>query len=335
MADSSEGLPALSPESQATILVVDDLPSNVALIRAQLDRKGYAVITAGNGQEALERAAEHNPDLILLDVMMPVMDGYEVCRRIKGNSETVLTPIVMVTSLTGLEDRIRGIEAGADDFLTKPFDSVELLARVRSLLRVKRYTDELEHAETVIGSLALGVEAKDPCTDGHCSRLSHYAVLVGQGLDLNGGALKGLRQGGVLHDVGKIGISDQILNKPGKLTGEETVAMREHPIIGERICMPLRSLKNVLPIIRHHHEKFDGSGYPDGLAGEEIPLVARIMAVVDVYDALRTRRPYKPPLTIDTALQILSEETEKGWWDNQVVDALIRTVQFETVDRVP
>jgi putative two-component system response regulator len=317
---------ACDPNAPACILVVDDMPDNVALIRAHLTMNGYRVIEANDGQEALRQVAVHRPDLILLDVMMPILDGYEVCQRLKRDQATILTPIVIVSALTDQEDRIRGIDAGADDFLTKPFDRTELLARVRSLLRVKRYTDELDHAETVIGSLALGVEAKDPYTEGHCARLSHCSVRVGKALGLNDGALKALRQGGVLHDVGKIGVPDAILNKPGKLTEEEMQVVREHPIVGERICNPLRSLRGVLPIIRHHHERCDGSGYPDRLRGEEIPLTARIVSVVDVYDALRTRRAYKPAMPTAKALEILREEEGKRWWDGHMVDTLVRIV---------
>jgi putative two-component system response regulator len=317
---------ACDPNAPACILVVDDMPDNVALIRAHLTMNGYHVIEAHDGEAALRQVADHRPDLILLDVMMPILDGYEVCRRLKGDAATILTPVVIVSALSDQEDRIRGIDAGADDFLTKPFDRTELLARVRSLLRVKRYTDELDHAETVIGSLALGVEAKDPYTEGHCARLSRFSVRVGETLHLNDAQLRSLRQGGVLHDVGKVGIPDAILNKPGRLTDEEMRVVRDHPLIGERICSPLRSLKGVLPIIRHHHERFDGSGYPDGLEGEQIPLVARVMSVVDVYDALRTQRPYKPAMPAAQALEILRGETKKGWWDGQVVEILTHIV---------
>jgi putative two-component system response regulator len=305
------------------------MPENIELIRAHLTLHGYRVIEAANGEEALRQVARHRPDLVLMDVMMPLMDGYQACQRLKRDPATILTPVVFVSALSDQENRIRGIEAGADDFLTKPFDRTELLARVRSLLRVKRYTDDLDHAETVIGSLALGVEAKDPYTEGHCARLSDLAVRVGEGFALNDGSLRALRQGGVLHDVGKVGVPDAILNKPGPLTDPEMAVVREHPAIGERICSPLRSLRDVLPIIRSHHERFDGSGYPDGLRGEEIPIVARIMAVADVYDALRTRRPYKPALPGPEALRILREETDRGWWDPGVVRILSRAVESD------
>jgi putative two-component system response regulator len=301
------------------ILVVDDQPLNVELLEADLTGYGYDVLSAYDGQAALEKVKSDQPDLILLDVMMPRMDGFEVCRRLKSDPETMLIPIVMVTALSEKADRIRGIEVGVDDFLTKPYDRQELQARVMSLLRVKHFTDELEKAEAVIGSLAISVEAKDSYTEAHCNRLSFYSVQVGRMFDLPHEQLRALRLGGTLHDVGKIGIPDAILNKKGRLTPEEFTIMREHPVIGYNICKPLRSLRHVLPIIRHHHERFNGSGYPDGLAGEEIPLTARILTVVDVYDALRTERPYKPAFNKEKALAILDEETEKGWYDTEVL----------------
>ena len=301
--------------SKPKILVVDDNPASVRMLRDRLVGMGYEVVEAYDGQQALEQVEEESPDLILLDVMMPKMDGFEVCRRLKGDERTILIPVVMVTALRERADRIRGIEAGADDFLTKPVDHAELTARVSSLLRIKQYTDELESAETVIGSLALSVEAKDPYTEGHCGRLSQYSARLGERIGLSLEELKALGRGGVLHDVGKIGVPETILTKRGKLTEEEYGVMKEHPVIGERICSPMKSLGLVLPIIRHHHERMDGSGYPDRLRGEEIPVTARIMAIVDVYDALRTERPYKPMLSLEESLGTLREESERGWWD--------------------
>ncbi|MBW7997627.1 MAG: response regulator [Candidatus Glassbacteria bacterium] len=301
------------------ILVVDDQPLNVELLEADLSEYGYEVLSAYDGKSALKKVESRQPDLILLDVMMPGMDGFEVCRRLKSDPETMLIPIVMVTALSEKSDRIKGIEAGVDDFLTKPYDRQELQARVKSLLRVKLYTDELERAEAVISSLALSVEAKDSYTEDHCGRLSRYSVKVGGMFNLPHEQLRALRLGGILHDVGKIGIPDAILQKKGKLTDEEFATMREHPMIGFNICKPLRSLRHVLPIIRHHHERLDGSGYPDGLKGEKIPLTARILTVVDVYDALRTERPYKPAYDKEKTLAILDEETGKGWYDPEVL----------------
>ena len=302
------------------ILVVDDQPLNVELLEADLSEYGYDVVVAYDGNAALKKVEENMPDLILLDVMMPGMDGFEVCRQLKNDPETMLIPIVMVTALSEKADRIRGIEAGVDDFLTKPYDRQELQARVKSLLRVKHYTDELERAEAVISSLALSVEAKDSYTEDHCNRLSEYSVLLGREFDLPHEQLHALKLGGALHDVGKIGIPDAILHKSGKLTEEEYEVIKQHPVIGFNICKPLRSLRLVLPIIRHHHERFDGSGYPDGLKGEEIPVTARILTVVDVYDALRTQRPYKPAFEREKALAILDEESGRGWYDSKVIE---------------
>ena len=309
----------LKIKESGKILVVDDQPLNVELLEADLLAHGYEVVTAYDGKSALEKVANESPDLILLDVMMPGMDGFEVCRRLKSDQETLLIPIVMVTALSARDDRIRGIEVGVDDFLTKPYDKQELQARVKSLLRVKMFTDELEKAEAVIASLALGVEAKDSYTEEHCNRLSRYSVAMGKNLGLPPEQLRALRLGGILHDVGKIGIPDAILQKQGKLSVEEFGVMQQHPVIGFNICSPLRSLKHVLPIIRHHHERCDGSGYPDGLRGEDIPLTARILTIVDVYDALRTERPYKPAYDHAKTMEILREETAKGWYDSELL----------------
>ncbi|HEX7549690.1 MAG TPA: HD domain-containing phosphohydrolase, partial [Candidatus Methylomirabilis sp.] len=270
-------------KARTHILVVDDSALDRQLLKDELTGEGYQVSTAQNGEEGLAKVAETPPDLVLLDVIMPNLTGYEVCRRLKSDAHTILIPVVMITSLQATEERIRGIEAGADDFLSKPFNRQELMTRVRSLLKLKRHTDELENAETVLFSLALSVEAKDPYTTGHCDRLARYSVTLGRKLGMSAEYLKALHRGGILHDVGKIGIPDSILLKPGRLTPAERAVMQAHPVIGERICAPLKSLRLVLPIIRHHHERWDGSGYPDGLAGETIPLTARMLQVVDLF----------------------------------------------------
>jgi putative two-component system response regulator len=303
------------------------------MLKDELTGEGYQVSTAGDGDEALAKVEADPPDLILLDVVMPTLDGYEVCRRLKSDARTILIPVVMITSLQATDQRIRGIEAGADDFLSKPFNRQELMTRVRSLLKLKRHTDELENAETVLFSLALSVEAKDPYTIGHCDRLARYSVALGRKLGVSEEYLKALHRGGILHDVGKIGIPDSILLKPGPLTPEERTVMQAHPIIGERICSPLRSLRLVLPIIRHHHERWDGSGYPDSLAGGAIPLTARILQVVDLFDAFTTQRPYKPAFTLEQSLALMREETAKGWSDARLMETFIDLVQEERVIR--
>jgi putative two-component system response regulator len=226
-----------------------------------------------------------------------------------------LTPIVLMTGLSAVQDRVRGIAAGADDFLTKPLDSTQLLARVRSLLNLKNFTDELERAESILFVLARSIEAKDPCTEGHCERLSDYASELGERMGLPPSELIALRRAGIVHDIGKVAVPDAILLKPGALTPAERIVMQQHTVIGERICAPLKSFRLVLPIIRSHHEKMDGSGYPDGLKRFQIPATVRILQIVDIYDALKTKRPYKTPMSQDEALRVIDSEVEKGWWD--------------------
>src|SRR5271157_154299 len=301
-----------------TILVVDDELANRELMIELLEPQGYKIVTAIDGQTALEEFARNQPDLVLLDIMMPRVDGVEVCRRLKKNPESRLTPIVLVTALSAKEDRVRGIEAGADDFLNKPVDRIELLARVRSLLNLKTYTDELERAEAVLFALARSIEGKDPYAGGHCERLSDYSERMGRRIGLPEEQIIALRRGRIVHDIGKVAVPDAILLKPGKLTPEEWKTMRQHPAASESICAPLKSFRLVLPIIRHHHEKLDGSGYPDGLKGDQIPLTARIMTVVDIYDAFTTDRPYRCASSTEKALELMQQEVQKGWWDPYV-----------------
>jgi putative two-component system response regulator len=306
----------------ATVLVADDLEDNREILNDLLRHEGYRVVLAQDGEEALELLATGPIDIALLDVMMPRHTGFEVCRQIKSKVETRLLPVVLITGLNSTEDRVLGIECGADDFLSKPVKREELIARVKSLLRIKHFTDELERAETVLFSLALSIEAKDPYTEGHCDRLSKYSVALGRRLGLAEGQLVALQRGGVVHDLGKIAVPEHVLLKPGPLNAEEWVLMKRHPETGERICQPLRSFGLVLPIIRSHHEKIDGSGYPDGLKNGAIPLTARILTTVDVYDALTTSRPYREALPVEQAFEIMGEEVRRGWWDGDLVAEL-------------
>ena len=298
-----------------TILIVDDDASYRKLMVGLLRTQGFEVFAASDGEDALVEFAHHKPDLVLMDVDMPRLNGFEVCRRLKQHPETRLTPVVLVTGMAATEDRIRGLEAGADDFLSKPVDRNELLARVRSLLSLKAYTDELERAESVLFALARSIEGKDPYTEGHCERLSDYSAGLGQRIGLPPEQITALRWGGIVHDIGKVAVPEAILLKPGPLSPEERAIMRRHPLVGERICSPLRSFRWVLPIIRNHHEKYDGSGYPDGLKGEQIPVAARVLQIGDVYDALHTERPYKRALSQDEAMRIMEQEVQQGWWD--------------------
>ena len=304
--------------SRELILIVDDDLSIRSSLARLLRAEGYAVATEADGKSGIESVHLLKPSLVLLDVMLPDMNGYDVCRELRQDPETRLTPIVLLTGLSGVEDRVKGLDVGADDYVTKPAERAELLARVRSLLRVRRYTDQLERAESVLLALARSIEGKDPCTEGHCERLSDHAVVLGRRLGLGEDELKALDFAGELHDIGKVAVPDAILLKPGPLTPDEWNVIRRHPITGEHICGPIHSFRLVLPIVRHHHEKCDGSGYPDGLIGEEIPLTAKILQVVDVWDALTTARPYKPPLRQAEALETLHSEVERGWWDGAV-----------------
>jgi putative two-component system response regulator len=310
-----------------TVLVADDQAANRELLEELLTAQGCKVIAVPDGAAAVEELSRTQVDLVLLDVMMPHLNGFEVCEKIKNNPDTYLIPVIMITALSDKQDRLEGIKVGADDFLSRPVDRTELLARVGSLLKLKQRTDELERAESVLFSLARSIEGKDPYTHGHCERLAEYSARLGEHLRLSEEQLIALGRAGVVHDVGKIAVPDAILLKPGRLTAEEWTLIKEHPVVGERICAPLKSFRMVLPIIRHHHEKFDGSGYPDGLRGEAIPVTARVLQVVDVYDALTTERPYKKAFSITDALQTIKEEVAKGWWDPQIFE------QFEQLLR--
>lgn len=301
------------------ILVVDDQPSIAGLMSQLLMIRGYDVVTATNAEQAEAEIRRQPPDLILSDVMMPGKSGYELCRGLKENPATRLIPFVLITGLSDSSDKVRGIEAGADDFLNKPVLAEELIARVKSLLRLKEFTDELETADSVLCTLGLIVEGRDPYTEGHCERLATRASDLGRHLGMDEDSIVALKRGGFLHDLGKIAVPDDILKKGSNLTAAEWQVMKMHPVTGENICKPLRSLRPVLPIIRSHHEHSDGSGYPDGLIAANIPVLPRILQVVDVYDALRTARPYKQPLTHEQAAQTMREEARRGLWDAELV----------------
>lgn len=301
------------------VLVVDDHSASRMLAVALLAVEGYEVLEAEGGLVALEQVMKSDLDLILLDVMMPEMDGFEVCRRLKQDDQTRLIPVIFITALNDQRSRIRGIDAGGDDFLTKPFDRLELVARVKSLVRQKRLNEDLDHTEQVLFSIASAVESRDLNTGDHCERLVILSQAFGEYLNLTRAQMRNLQWGSYLHDIGKVGIPDAVLLKTGKFTPQEWEVMKQHIFIGEKICQPLRTMQGVVPIIRHHHERWDGSGYPDGLVGDQIPYLAQVFQIIDIYDALTSKRPYKRALSSAEALQIIVEETNSGWRNPQLV----------------
>lgn len=309
------------------VLVVDDQEHCASLLVDLLTPAGYAVEVAGDGESALISINMSPPDVVLLDVGLPGINGIEVCKMIKQTESTRLTPVVLLTGMPGREPRLEGIDAGADDFLSKPFDCEQLKARVRSLARIKRYTDELDSAESVILSLALTVEARDPYTEGHCERLARYAVSLGAALGLGADDLAALKRGGYLHDVGKIGVPDSVLLKGDLLSREEYAMIQRHPEIGERLLGDLKSLAAVRPIVRHHHERLDGSGYPDGLKGAEIPLLAHIVSIVDAFDAMTTVRSYRGAMPLHAAIAELRRDVARGHFSRDLVEMFIAVLQ--------
>jgi len=308
-------------------MVVDDEPAVAEVLGRLLAKEGYSVDVFNGGQEALDALPTVKPHVVLCDVNMPGITGIEVCRRMKQDPDYRLTPVVMVTGQAQRDARLEGLDAGADDFLAKPVDPQELIIRVRSLVRIKRYTDDLDSATSIIIAMALLIEARDGTTEGHCHRMANYATALGRALSLGEEDLQALHRGGFLHDIGMLAIPDSVLKKSGPLDPGEFELMTSHTTVGDSLCGTLRSLESVRPIIRHHHERYDGSGYPDGIAGDEIPLVAQITGLVDVYDAVTTRRPYKGPHSPQEAIDILRGQVARGWRRADLVDAFAQLVQ--------
>lgn len=318
---------ASSPADRPTILVVEDDAHIRDVLSGLLGTLGYRMLMAASAEQALDLLNVVSPDLVLTDVHLGAMSGIELCARLKADPRYELMPVVILTAVGDLEARVAGLAAGADDFFTKPVAFVELRTRLGVLLRVRLLLSQLERAEAVITTLALTIEARDPYTLGHCDRLSRYAVAVGEALGLDPEMVRSLRLGGYLHDLGKIAVPDGILLKPGPLDPIEYERIRAHPGAGSDLVLGLRSMELVRPIMRHHHEKWDGSGYPDGLKGEAIPLGARIISVGDVFDALHTERPYKAALPRSEAVSTLIRETDLGYWDPRVVETFLEILR--------
>lgn len=326
----------MTATSSARVLVIDDDEAVADVLARVIAKDGYEVEIAPDGPRGLVSIANRPPDVILLDLMLPGLSGFEMCRRLKRELRTRLIPVVLVTGAGQRENRIRGVEAGADDFLAKPVDQQELLARLRALVRMKRYTDDLDSAAAILMSLAVLIERRDGHTEGHCHRMANYATALGRRLGLGEDDLQALHRGGFLHDIGMLAVPDAVLNKAKSLDPEEFEIVKAHTTIGETLCVPLRSLKAVRPIIRSHHERLDGSGYPDGLRGDEIPLLAQIVGLVDVYDAITSQRPYQRAHSIQQAVDILRGQALRGWRRRDLVEEFAGIVEsggFDTFRR--
>jgi putative two-component system response regulator len=306
-------IPRLKPVHAPIVLVVDDVAANRELLEGHLVELGYDVRQARDGYEALDAVIADEPDLILLDVNMPRLDGIALCERLKAHPTRRLVPVVILTASHDRETRLRGIAAGADDFLSKPFDSKELLVRTKVLLAQRVLNQRLEATEGVLFALARAVEARDRYTIHHAERVGRFAQALGEAYGIHPGDHHLLYEGGVLHDLGKIAIPDAILLKPGPLDEQEFAIMRTHSAEGERICVSLRSVAHYLPILRHHHERVDGAGYPDHLSGTDIPLGARVVAIADGWDAMVSDRPYRFGLKRDEARSRLLAGAGTQW----------------------
>lgn len=315
----------------ARILIVDDNKVNVELIRAQLRTFPYELEVAYDGEEALAKIVQHPPDLVLLDLMMPKVSGYEVCKMVKEDPRTQFIPVIIITALQELDDKLKAIELGADDFLVKPFNKIELTTRIRSLLKLKAMHDDLERTENILFSLAAALDAKDPYTRGHSERVARYATALATAAGLHADEIEQIRRGALLHDIGKIGVRDAVLAKPGALTDEEMDHVKTHPVRGFEICSPCTSLQPCLACIRHHHERFDGQGYPDALAADNIPVAGMITSIADAYDAMTSNRPYRQSLGPERAQRIFTEELPKGQWHPQLLTIFLDLLRRQKI----
>lgn len=305
------------------LLIVDDDAVQRLMEREILEGEAYSVHEAPSGEEALAILARQSFDAVLLDQQLPGLSGDEVCRLIRRVPRLALLPIIIVTGSSDNLALSKSLQAGATDFIRKPYCATELVARVNAAVRQKRKTDDLDNAEALLFALARMVEAKDEQTGNHCTRLAHSAVVFGKALGLGPIDLEALRRGGVLHDIGKLAVPDKVLLKNGPLDDREWEIMQQHTVVGARLCQGLRSMERVIPIIRSHHERWQGGGYPDGLAGEEIPLLARVFQLVDIYDALTHDRPYKKAWSQQRVISMLESEKNKGWRDPYLTDAFL------------
>ncbi len=310
-----------------TLLVVDSDPVGRQLFRGVLKAAPYRILEAANVAAAIEILRNETVHLVITDLVLHDQSGLDLCRQMKAEKTTHLIPILVVTSVQAIENEIAGLESGASEFLVKPISPMALRTRIRAMLRTKRVIDSLDEAESILFAMARIVDTRDSDTGDHCERLAELSVLIGSEMGLPAEDLTALRQGGFLHDIGKVATPDAILFKPGPLNADEWEIMRQHTVIGETICRPMRSLRPVLPIIRHHHERWDGSGYPDGLRGEEIPLLARILQLADIYDAIISRRAYKGAFSHEEALALMQQEVDRGWRDPALFSLFLNVIK--------
>jgi putative two-component system response regulator len=321
----------MKEEKKPSVLVVDDLLANLELMEAVFQKAGYTVYLALSADNAIDIFKSDPVDIAIVDVMMPGTNGFELCKNLKILTDKFFFPVILLTALNDKKSKITGLECGADDFISKPFDVVELLTKVKSLLKVKELHEELDHSENIIFSLIVAMEANDYYTKGHSTRVGDLAKEFGSFLGFPEKELEILKKAGILHDIGKIGFSEKILRKPAELTEEEKEIVRKHPLIGESICRPLLSMQSVLPAIRSHHERWDGNGYPDMLRGDDIPLMARILAILDSYDAMASIRPYRDKREMDYVLSVIEREQYDGQWDPELTGLFLQMVSSTSI----
>ena len=321
-------------QGKSSVLIVDDLPSNLELLEAIFTNAGFEVFSARNAHSALSIFESRKIDIAIVDIMMPGMDGYELCKRLKSLTEKYFFPVILLTALTDRESRITGLQCGADDFISKPFDTTELIIKANSLIKLKTLQDELEHSENVILTLAVALEARDPYTRGHSTRVGDLSKSFASFLGFASREQEVMRKAGVLHDIGKIGVTTDLLCKEGKLSCDELEAIKRHTLIGEEICRPLVSMRGILPAIRNHHERWDGKGFPDGLYGDEIPLNARILSIADSFDAMISQRPYRNGRSMGVVIEVLKSERHAGQWDPSLLDQFVEMMDTMQDERI-
>jgi len=310
----------------ARVLVAERSEQSARQIADHLVTAGYTVLLATDGEEALRRIRRDDPEVAILDAGIPRLNAYQLCERVKAHPSTRSIPVVMLVSPAAQDEKLRGLEVGVEDFLTRPVNKIELLARVKSLVRFKRLNDQVETTENVIFELARMLDSKVFDARSNSERLAEHACLLGSALGLEQDDLESLRKGALLHDIGKIAVREELLLKPGRLSDAEFDEIKRHPEAGERICGPLRCADQVLPILRHYRERWDGRGYPDGLRGDEIPLLARVLAVADAYDAMLCSRPYRPAMSVEVACANLKSGAGTQW-DPHLIDLFLTALR--------